>query len=161
MELKELKEKIIPIVEDWANKRIDALALVHPRMNTASFYMKKGISNFLHQKAEQLISYLDSISLFFCDSNGIFDENVIFNDMMKLFEEMDEVQFEYGFLRGTVGKGIVRIHIPDNPIASFLFGNNGAIKITKEDFIDLSSMLFGQKKNSMSINTMRPIRQAQ
>lgn len=143
MELKDLKARLVPALKEWAVKRIDAFAAANPKMKTASFYMKRGVENILDRKREHIGGFVDNISMFFCDKDGKFNEVTLFNDAMALFSEMEETPFEFGFIRCTAGNGIIRIHLPENPLTALLFGDSGAIKITKEDIAELKNALFG------------------
>ncbi len=84
---------------------------------------------------------IDNASLFICDENGNVDADLLFEDMMQMFREMDEVPFGKGFIQGSFGKGIIRFRLPDNPVVNLLFGNTGAIKITDADILELKKII--------------------
>ena len=64
-----------------------------------------------------------------------------FEDRMKMLAAMDEVPFGRGIIRGTIGKGVIRIEVPDGPVWGLLFGNTGAIKLTADDFNALRNIV--------------------
>ena len=65
---------------------------------------------------------------------------MLFKDMMTMFRDMDETPFGKGFIKGTIGKGVIRLKLPENPIFNLMFGNTGAIKITEADFMELKEL---------------------
>lgn len=141
MEMDELKDRLMRSVGKWADGRIDDFVVSNPRMKTASVYMKRGVKNYLAREDKAISDMIDGVSLFLCDEDGCVDADMVFDDLMAMFNEADEVPFGTGLLRGTVGKGMVRFQLPDNPIMTLLFGNSQAIKITSADFMELKNMI--------------------
>lgn len=141
MEMDELKNRLMRSVGKWADGRIDDFVVSNPRMKTASVYMKRGVKNYLAKENKAISGMIDGVSLFLCDENGCVDADMVFNDLMAMFNESDEVPFGAGFLRGAIGKGVIRFQLPDNPIMTLLFGNSQAIKITSADFMELKDMI--------------------
>jgi len=137
----ELKDRLICSIGKWADSRIDDFAECNPRMRTASVYMKRGIKNWLVREDKAIAEMIDGVAMFVCDENGEIDAGMVFDDLMTMFAEADEVPFGSGLLRGTIGKGVIRFQLPDNPIMSLLFGNSQAIKITATDFKELKAMM--------------------
>lgn len=43
-------------------------------------------------------------------------------------------------LKGTIGKSVIRIALPDNPLVAFLFGETGALKVTDTDLLELKAL---------------------
>jgi len=141
MKAGELKGRLMSSVGEWADGRIDEFASANPRMKTASVYMKRGVRNWLAREDKRISDLIDGLSLFVCDENGEVDAGMVFDDLMEMFRESDEVPFGVGLLRGTAGKGVIRFQLPDNPLVSLLFGNSQAIRITAEDFMELRDMM--------------------
>lgn len=135
-----LKDKMIDSLEAWADNRIDDFVTQNPKMKVASIYMKRGAKNYLARERGKLEDTIDSASLFICDEEGNVDADMLFNDMMTMFREMEETTFGKGLLQGTIGKGVIRFKLPDNPIFNLMFGNTGAIKITEADFLELKDL---------------------
>ena len=131
--------------EDWANGRIDTLVAKKPGMSIASVYLKRGVHNYLAKESARIHDWIDHASLFICDEQGKVDTTMLFNDLLVVFKSMEEVPFSCELFRGTIGKGAVRIELPDNPISALLFGDHAAIRITEEDFLELKEMLVSEE----------------
>ena len=134
------KEKLANSFEVWADGRIDDFVVQNPNLKIASVYMKRGVKNYLVKEKGKIDGMIDSAALFLCDEEGNIDADMLFNDMLTMFRDMDEMPFGKGFLQGTIGKGVLRFQLPDNPVFNLLFGNTGAIKITDADFIELKEL---------------------
>jgi len=141
MKLEELKDRLTLSVGEWADCRIDDFAKANPRMRTASVYMKRGVRNWLAREDKAISDMIDNVSLFICGEDGEVDAGMVFDDLMATLDEAEETPFVCGLLRGTIGKGMIRFQLPDNPIMSLLFGNSQAIRITTADFKELKSMV--------------------
>lgn len=135
-----LKDKLIDSLEVWADNRIDDFVSQNPNLKIASVYIKRGAKNYLAKKRGKLGEMIDNASIFICDEEGNIDSDMLFDDMMKMFRDMDETPFGKGILQGTIGKGVIRFKLPDNPIFTLMFGNTGAIKITEADFLELKEL---------------------
>ena len=120
--LLDFKDKAINSLETWVDGRIDDFVTQNPNLKTASIYMKRGAKNYLARE------------------RGNIDADMLFKDMMTMFREMEETTFGKGFLQGTIGKGVVRFKLPNNPVFNLMFGNTGAIKITEADFLELKEL---------------------
>lgn len=141
VKIDELKDRIMSSIGAWAESRIDEFAEGNPRMKVASVYMKRGIRNYLAREDKKIGGMIDGLSMFVCDEDGKVDTGTVFDDMMRIFKESDEVPFGTGIFHGTIGKGVIRIQLPDNPIASLLFGDTGAIKITDADILEFKKII--------------------
>ena len=135
-----LKDKMIDSLEVWADNRIDDFVSQNPNLKVASVYMKRGAKNYLARERGKIGDMIDSASLFICDGEGNIDADMLFKDMMTMFRDMDETPFGKGFIKGTIGKGVIRLKLPENPIFNLMFGNTGAIKITEADFMELKEL---------------------
>ncbi|RHI05069.1 hypothetical protein DW182_15790 [Bacteroides sp. AM16-24] len=138
--LLDLKNKTIDSLEVWIDGRIDDFVAQNPNLKIASVYMKRGAKNYLTRERGKIENVIDNAALFICDEQGNIDADMLFKDMMTMFREMDETPFGKGLVQGTVGKGIIRLKLPDNPIFNLMFGNTGAIKITEADFLELKEL---------------------
>lgn len=141
IKMEEMKERLLCSIGKWANSRIDEFAESHPRMKTASVYMKRGVKNYLAREDKNISDMIDNFALFVCNEDGCIDMDMVFNDLMTMFEQSDEIPFGKGLLQGTIGKGVIRFQLPDNPIVSLFFGNSQAVKITSLDFMELKDMI--------------------
>lgn len=138
--LLDFKDKAINSLETWVDGRIDDFVTQNPNLKTASIYMKRGAKNYLARERGKIENTIDNAALFICDEEGNIDADMLFKDMMTMFREMEETTFGKGLVQGTIGKGIIRFKLPDNPIFNLMFGNTGAIKITEADFIELKEL---------------------
>jgi len=139
--MEELKARLMSSVEKWAEGRIDDLAEANPRLKVASVYIKRGVRNYLARENKRISDMIDGVSLFVCDENGEVSPAMVFDDLMTMFRDSEEIPFGHGLLHGTIGKGVIRFQLPDSPVFSILFGDSQAIKITAADFADLRELL--------------------
>lgn len=140
----ELKDNIYDSLQSWIDERIDELAVSNPKLKVASVYLKRGAKNYILRERGKIDSMIDNASLFLCDDDGNVDADMLFDDLMQMFRDMDEVPFGKGFIHGTFGKGTIRFALPDNPMVNLLFGNTGAIKITDVDILELKNIITEQ-----------------
>lgn len=136
----ELKNKVVSSLDTWGNNLIDSFVSDKPRLKPLSVYMKRGLTNGLVRYDGKITKAVDDAMMFIGDENGNYDTSKIFDDVMSMFKDMDEMNFNLGPLDGTIGKGIIRIKIPNNMFTSMLFGDTGAIKITESDIMDLKTL---------------------
>lgn len=136
----ELKEKLAESLKTWMEERIDSLAAANPKLKIASVYLKRGATNYIARESGKIDKMIDDAALFICDEEGNFSPDMLFDDLMTMLREMEEVPFGSGLMQGTIGKGVIRFKLPDNPVFSLLFGDTGAIKITEADFMELKDI---------------------
>lgn len=136
----ELKEKLAESLKTWIEERIDSLAAANPKLKIASVYLKRGATNYIARESGKIDKMIDDAALFICDEEGNFSPDMLFDDLMTMLREMEEVPFGSGLMQGTIGKGVIRFKLPDNPVFSLLFGDTGAIKITEADFMELKDI---------------------
>lgn len=145
MELKqnslELKNKLISSVRQWADQRIDAFFTENKQFKPVSLYMKRAVNNLLIREDVKIEGWVDNAMLFIADENGEYSAETLFDDAMTIFKEMEEKSFNTGMINGSIGKGQIRIELPNNPIRSFLFGDMKAIRITDADFEELRTII--------------------
>ena len=140
MNITELKKKFADSADFWIEQRIDDMAAKNPRLSVVSVYLKKGAKNWLSREKENISKYIDNAALFIADDHGEVSMDTFFDDMMNLFGTMEDMPYDYGMLRGTIGHGKIRIDIPNNILANILFGNNEAITITGEDLKEFKEL---------------------
>lgn len=136
----ELKTKIVDALGTWGNNLIDTFVADKPRLKPLSVYMKRGLNNGLARYDRKVQKSVDDVMMFIGDENGNYDMGQVFDDTMEMFKEMDNVDINMGPLVATVGKGVIRVKIPNNVFTSMLFGDTGAIKITESDLLDLKNL---------------------
>lgn len=134
------KDKAIDSIGTWIDGRIDDFVAQNPNMKVASVYMKRGAKNYLARERGRIENTIDNASLFICDEEGNIDADMLFDDMLKMFKDMEETPFGKGMFQGTVGKGVIRFKLPENPVFNLMFGNTGAIRITEADLLELKEL---------------------
>lgn len=139
--IQELKEKAPEMLKSWVDGRIDNLARNNPSLAVTAAYLKRGAGNYIDRETGRLAAMIDDAALFIMGDDGLPDVNTIFADITKMLSTMDEVPFGSGLIRGTIGKGVIRIEVPDGPVWGLLFGNTGAIKLTADDFTALRNII--------------------
>lgn len=139
--LAEFKDNILDAFRIWIEERVDSLAESNPRLKVASVYLKRGARNYISRERGEISGMIDNVSLFLCDENGNIDTDMLLDDLMQMFRDMEEVPFGAGLVRGTFGNGAIRFVLPDNPVINLLFGDIGAIKITDSDLLELKNLL--------------------
>lgn len=140
MNIDELKMRIPATIINWADDRIDNMIRTNPQMALPGVYLKRGIKNYIDKQSEHLSKIIEQASMFLL-KDGEIDMNGLFCDLMNALQDMPETAFKAGFIRGSIGKGCVRILLPDGPIWNALLGGIDSIKITSDDFKVLKDML--------------------
>lgn len=133
----DLKRKAIDSIEEWGESLIDSYVSGNRKLEPLRIYLKRGLHNGLARGEEKIDKLASDVLLFLGDENGNYDSKQVASDLLKMFEEMDDVDVKVGPVDMTVGKGVIRIHIPRNPLMGMFFGDTSAVKITKSDIEEL------------------------
>lgn len=142
MNITQLKEKISESADFWIEQRIDDLVAKNPRLQVATVYMKRGAKNYFAREKGRLMKMLDGAEIFLADKDGNVNMETVMDDAIKLFETMDAIPFDLGFVTGSIGKGKVKINLPENNfLVRLLFGDDEAIIITSNDFKELKQLI--------------------
>lgn len=141
MNINELKKKLLDSADFWVEQRIDELVERNPKMAVASVYLKRGARNWLAKERDTISKTMDGVAMFIADGEGNVNTETLFDDLINLFTAMDEMPYDYGMVKGTIGKGKIRIDIPDNILTNILFGNSDAITITDDDIKELKELI--------------------
>lgn len=128
-------------VRTWAETKIDELCEARPRLKAASVYLKRGLNNWLDREEKQVDDMVDILALFVADSEGKIDADMLIDDAVKMFREMDVNFFEIGAFNIEYGKGEVIVHIPHNVFLDLIFGDLGQVKITADDLLELKKLM--------------------
>ena len=136
----ELKSKITDALGEWGNNLIDTFVADKPKLKLLSVYMKRGLNNGLVRYDGKVQDAVDNMMMFVTDEDGNYDMNQVFDDVMSMFKEMDETNVNLGPLDAVIGKGMIKVKIPNNIFTSMLFGDTGAIKITEGDLLELKNL---------------------
>jgi hypothetical protein len=138
----ELKQKLIDSLSVWADDRITAFANGNPKLKTISVYLKRGANNIIKKYDNEIGKMIENAMIFIADENGNYNLNILFDDIMSMFKNMEEIPVNLGLMTITIGKGAIRIPIQKNAFTSILLGKDiGAIRITESDFVELKNIL--------------------
>lgn len=141
MNIEEIKDRICGAFTEWAGRKITELASGNPHMGVIAPYLRRGAENWVSRERGRICGMLDSASLFVADKEGDINLRTVTDDMISVFREMEEAEFGGGMVRGTAGKGVIKVGFPDNPIVSLLFGDGCMLRITADDLTELRDMM--------------------
>ena len=130
-------------LQQWMDSKIDALCVDRPRLKSVSVYLKRGLNNWLNREDMRINKMVDNSLLFITDENGNIDVDVVMEDLIRMFREMDTRETMIGVFPVEYGKGEVRITIPHNPMLDLVFGDLGSVRITADDIMEIKG-LFSQ-----------------
>lgn len=136
-----LKSDIKTAIQTWGENKIDQLCSSHPRLSTASIYIKRGLKNYLSKSDKQISSYVDAAMLFIADENGNIDTDMLINDAVSIFRQMDVYETQMAGFNIKIGKGELNLEIPSNPMLDFLFGDLGKIRLNADDLLEIKQLL--------------------
>lgn len=137
----DLKQKFIDSLSVWADDRITVFTNSNPNLKPMSIYLKRGASNIIKKYDDEIDKMINSAMIFIADENGNYNLNALFDDIMTMFKDMEEMPINIGPMTVTVGKGNIRIPIPKNTFTNVIFGDTSAIRITQSDFVELKNIL--------------------
>lgn len=128
-------------VRTWAENKIDELCETRPRLKAASVYLKRGLNNWLDREEKQVDDMVDTLALFVADSEGKIDADMLIDDAVKMFREMDVNYSKIANFAIEYGKGEISISIPRNVFFDLIFGELGKITITADDLLEIKNLL--------------------
>lgn len=128
-------------VRKWAYGKIDELAADRPKLKAASVYLKRGLNNYMEREDRRINSMVDGLALFVADKDGKIDTDMLIDDAVAMFREMDVARAEIGSFGIEYGKGAVTINIPHNVFLDMIFGDLGQIRITAEDLLEIKQLM--------------------
>lgn len=144
MNIPTLKQKILSALPQWVDSRIDLFVQDYPALTMVSAYLKRGAQNYLSLNTERIGSAFDHAKLFIADEKGNINLNTLFDDLKAMFDAMPVYPFDVPPIHGTIGKGEIKISIPDNLVCTILFGNLQAITIKSDDLLSLKDFIRGK-----------------
>lgn len=139
-EINKFKSDLKNNIQAWTEDKIDKLSATRPKLKAASVYMKRGLNNWLAREDMKINKLVDNMLLFVTDENGNINTDIIIDDLIKMFKDMDVRQAQVGFINVEYGKGEVKINIPHSPLLDLVFGDLGQVKITSEDILEIKKM---------------------
>lgn len=128
-------------VRRWAYGKIDELSAGRPRLKAASVYLKRGLNNYMEREDKSINSMVDGLTLFVADKDGNIDTDMLIDDAVAMFREMDVAYAEMGAFGIEYGKGAVTINIPHNVFLDMIFGDLGKITITADDLLEIKALM--------------------
>lgn len=139
--INEFKGNLKSSVQEWAESKIDVLCEGKPKMRSASIYIKRGLNNWLEREDANINKLVDNGLLFIADKDGGLDTDMLIDDAVKVFKEMDIQEKDLGMFHIEYGKGEVSVNIPHNFFLDMIFGDLGKIRLTADDFLELKELL--------------------
>nr|DAY88049.1 MAG TPA: hypothetical protein [Caudoviricetes sp.] len=137
-DLNQFKGEIKTAIQSWGNGKIDSL--FPDKAHTRTFF-KNGLSNLLARKDALINKWLDTSFLFIASEDGTIDSDVMIDNLVSLFEEMDIRDYQFGMVKVKAGKGQAIIDMPNNFLLDMFVGSLGSIKFTSEDLGELKELL--------------------
>ena len=137
------KKKVADAIEEWALEIVDGFTSGNPRMTMTGVYIKNGIRNYRKREEAKWDKMIDDAALFIADEHGEVDMDKVYKDAMQFLHDVDEMPISLGLFDGTIGKGAIKIHIPDNMLMRIVFGDSSALILREADFKALKDMIVG------------------
>ncbi len=128
-------------VRQWAYGKIDELSASRPRLKAASVYLKRGLNNYMEREDKRINSMVEGVSLFIADKDGNIDTDMLIDDAVTMFREMDVNHIDIGIFGIEYGKGAVTVNIPHNVFLDMIFGDLGKITITADDLLEIKALM--------------------
>ena len=128
-------------IEAWALDIVDGMMTGNPQLLMAGVYIKNGIRNYRKHKESEIKEMIDTAMLFIADENVEVNADKVLSDVMCVIKDMDRVPFDWGLISGTLGKGELKLNIPDNWLMRIIFGDNGNVIINEDDLKKLTKLL--------------------
>lgn len=128
-------------VRKWGYGKIDELSANRPRLKAASVYLKRGLNNYMEREDKRISSMVDGLTMFVADKDGNIDTDMLIDDAVTMFREMDVAHTEIGAFGIEYGKGAVTINIPHNVFLDMIFGDLGKITITADDLLEIKALM--------------------
>jgi hypothetical protein len=141
MEAKDFGCLLADAMEDWALDIVDGMMTGSPQMLMAGVYVKNGIRNYRKKKETEIQEMIDNALLFIANDKGEVDADKVMSDLLSVIKDMDKTPFDWGIVSGSLGKGELRFDIPSNWFMRTIFGDNGSVVITEDDFKKLTKLL--------------------
>lgn len=138
-----MKKKVADAIEEWALEIVDGFTSGNPRMTMTGVYIKNGIRNYRKREEAKWDKMIDDAALFIADEKGEVDMDKVFKDAMQYLNDVEEMPISLGLFDGTIGKGAIKIHIPNNMLMRIMFGDNAALVLGESDFLALKELIDG------------------
>ncbi|MCM1555886.1 MAG: hypothetical protein NC048_10410 [Bacteroides sp.] len=133
MKAQDIKNRIDPALDRWAEYLVDSLSASTPLPPAAKNFLKKGAKNLAERHREQIHQYIDRGMLFLADKDGEVNLDTVMCDMLSLVKESKPtvINFDMGTLK-MGGGNILRVEF--GKVASMLLGGMSAFSLNEDDF---------------------------
>lgn len=133
-DISQFKGMAMNAVEKWADGMIDKMFPGRPETRTM---MKNYASNWLSQREQDIDQGIEQAFLFLGDKEGNIDSDSVVDMVCGLFDEMQDMDFNFGKFAAKVGKGQIRLEFPDGIISRLMFGDLKGVRITNDDIREI------------------------
>ena len=130
----QLKDAIV----GWSDMMIDQML---PNRVTARTLFKNAIGNALNRFDGKVNQLVDSAFIMFGDSSGVIDTDTTIDLLCDMLDEMKQMDYSFGFINASVGKGEIKIQFPHNVFSDLIVGDLGGVKFTSSDIKQLKNYL--------------------
>lgn len=139
-DIQELKGKLKTAARDWSYAKIDELIELNPRLIPISVYLRRGINNIIIRYDKDINKAIDNVGLFLCDETGVYDTDMIIDDLCDMFEKLPVTTTNHSGFDVTYGKGEVKVDMPGNIFMQALMGDLANIRLTADDLREIKKM---------------------
>lgn len=133
-DISKFKGMAMNAVEKWADGMIDKMFPDKPETRTM---MKNYASNWLSLQEQNIDQVIEQAFLFLGDKDGNIDSDSVVDMVCGLFDEMQDVDFNFGKFAAKAGKGQVRLEFPDGILSRLMFGDLKGVRITNDDIKEI------------------------
>lgn len=130
----QLKDAIV----GWSDTMIDQML---PNRVTARTLFKNAIGNALNRFDGKVNQLVDSAFIMFGDSSGVIDTDTTIDLLCDMLDEMKQMDYSFGFINASVGKGEIKIQFPHNVFSDLIVGDLGGVRFTSSDIKQLKNYL--------------------
>lgn len=130
----QLKDAIV----GWSDMMVDQML---PNRVTARTLFKNAIGNVLNRFDGKVNQFVDSAFIMFGDSSGVIDTDTTIDLLCDMLDEMKQMDYSFGFINASVGKGEIKIQFPHNVFSDLIVGDLGGVKFTSSDIKQLKNYL--------------------
>lgn len=95
----------------------------------------------MEREEKRINSMVDGLTLFVADKDGNIDTDMLIDDAVAMFKEMDVAHVDMGIFGVDYGKGAVTVNIPRNVFLDMIFGDLGKITVTAEDLLEIKALM--------------------
>lgn len=136
-----LKKQVLSGINRWLGYKVDEITSLSPRLSFLNPTLKRGLSNLVTHK----IDSFDNLLPFITDENGNLALGDVFDEGIKMLKEMPVNTSKILNMDIEIGKGHIKLILPDNPWIDALI-DKGSFIIDENDLIQLKELLMEKIK---------------